>query len=153
MYINQIAIKNSQLKLQLIEISSKYKTYGRPYLVAAGYEEGVKYIFTMSSLMTKVIADAEFIQCDITYDNCKNYPYIFNAVAFNKVSMEWMVVARLRLNKQCTDAYSLAFRKLHQQKQTLNQVLLLGVVTDWSDAEIAKWSETCCGSRYGRTVT
>ena len=75
------------------EISSKYKTYGRPYLVAAGYEEGVKYIFTMSSLMTKVIADAEFIQCDIT--RTTHIIIIFNAVAFNKVSicMEWMVVA------------------------------------------------------------
>ena len=25
----------------------------------------------------------------------KDYPYIFNAVAFDKISMEWMVVARL----------------------------------------------------------
>ena len=32
------------------EKSSKYKEY-RPYLVASGYEDGIKYIFTMSPLM------------------------------------------------------------------------------------------------------
>jgi len=35
----------------------------------------------------------------------------FNAVAFNKVTMDWMVVGRLRLNKQTADAYALAFKK------------------------------------------
>ena len=59
-------------------------------------EEGIRYIFTMSPLMA---SEAEFIQCDITYDDLQEYPYTFNAVAFNSTSMEWMVIARVRLNK------------------------------------------------------
>ena len=38
--------------------------------------------------MTKVATESDFIQCDITYDECKQYPYIFNAVAFNSTVME-----------------------------------------------------------------
>ena len=76
----------------------KYKQYGRPYLVASGFEEGIKYVFAMLPIMAKVASEADFIQCDITYDDCRDYPYIFNAVAFNKVSMEWVVIARLRLD-------------------------------------------------------
>ena len=71
----------------------KYKKHGRPYLVSAGIEEGIRYIFTMLPLMAKVASEAEFIQCDIMYDDIQEYPYIFNAVAFNSVSMEWMVIA------------------------------------------------------------
>ena len=28
--------------------------------------------------MAKIASEADFIQCDITYDDCKDYPYIFN---------------------------------------------------------------------------
>ena len=38
-------------------------------------------------LMTKVATESDFIQCDITYDECKQYPYISNAVAFNSTVM------------------------------------------------------------------
>ena len=44
----------------------KYKRTGRPYLVASGLENGI---------MAKVASEADFIQCDITYDSCKDYPY------------------------------------------------------------------------------
>ena len=32
--------------------------------------------------------------------------------AFNSTVMEWMVVARIRLDKQIAEAYALAFRKI-----------------------------------------
>ena len=114
----------------------------RPCLVASGFEEGVKYIFTMSPIMAKVASEADFIQCDITYDDCRDYPYIFNAVAFNKVSMEWMVVARLRLDAQTASAYALAFKKMFEKCRRYNEEFelgstLRGIITDWSDAEIS----------------
>ena len=87
----------------------KRKEYRK--LISAGLEEGVKFIFTTSPLMATVAANSEFIQTDITYDNSKDYPYIFNAVAFNCTSMEWMVIGRLRLDKQSKEAYSLAFKR------------------------------------------
>ena len=36
--------------------------------MAAGVEDGIKFIFTMSPLMSRVAAGAEFMQYDITYD-------------------------------------------------------------------------------------
>ena len=118
----------------------KYQKQGRPYLVSAGIEEGIRYIFTMSPLMAKIASEAEFIQCDITYDELSDYPYLFNAVAFNSVSMEWMVIARVRLNRQTSEAYALAFKKIFAKCSSINENFLpgstlLGVLTDWSDAE------------------
>ena len=71
---------------------TRYQHHGRPYLVSSGIEDGIKFIFTMSPYMSKIASEADFIQTDITYDECIEYPYIFNAVAFDKVLMEWVVV-------------------------------------------------------------
>ena len=120
---------------------TKYQRHGRPYLVSSGIEDGIKFIFTMSPYMSKIASEADFIQTDITYDECKEYPYIFNAVAFDKVSMEWVVVARIRLNSQSSEGYALCFKKMFDRCRTSNEDFelgstLLGIVTDWSDAEI-----------------
>ena len=40
-----------------------YKTYG--YLVSAVFEDGINYLFTMSTLMKQVADNADFMQCDI----------------------------------------------------------------------------------------
>ena len=68
----------------------------------------------MTTLMTKSATQAMFIQCDITCDQVKIYPYIFNAVDFNTTTMEWMVVARVRINKLNVDAYALAYKKIFE---------------------------------------
>ena len=94
----------------------------------------------MSPLMSRVAEFiAEFMQCDITYDQFREYSYIFNAVVFNDVLMEWMVIGRVRLDKQDKNAYSLAFRKIFQKCKEINPKyleFLLGLVVDWSDAQI-----------------
>lgn len=107
---------------------------------SAGIKENIRFIFTMSPLMTNVAVECDFMQCDITYDECKEYPYIFNAIAFNSLLMEWMVVARIRLDKQTTEGYGLAFRKIFDHCTKSSKTFevgktLVGVVTDWSDAE------------------
>ena len=38
-----------------------YRQHGWPYLIASGIDEGIKFIFTMSPLMTKVASEADFI--------------------------------------------------------------------------------------------
>ena len=110
-----------------------YKTYGRPYLVSAGFEDGINYLFTMSPLMNRIADNADFMQCDVTYDETREYPYLFNAVVFNDTLMEWMIIGRIRLNKQNSNAYRLAFKKLLEKCPSGN---LLGLVVDWSDAQI-----------------
>ena len=55
--------------------------------------------------------------------------------------MEWVVVARIRLNSQSSEGYALCFQKMFDRCRTSNEDFelgstLLGIVTDWSDAEI-----------------
>ena len=57
-------------------------------MLSAGIDGKIRFVFITSPLMTKVATESDFIQCDITYDECKEYPYIFNAVAFNSTVME-----------------------------------------------------------------
>ena len=56
--------------------------------------------------------------------------------------MEWMVVARLRLNAQTAFAYALAFKKVFEKCKRFNKEFELGstfqgIVTDWSHAKIS----------------
>ena len=37
-------------------------------MLSAGIDGKIRFIFTMSLLMTKVATESDFIQCDITYD-------------------------------------------------------------------------------------
>ena len=57
-----------------IDQDMKYQGYGRPYLISAGVENGIKYSFAMSPLMAKVLSEAQFLQTDITYNENTQYP-------------------------------------------------------------------------------
>ena len=119
----------------------KYLGLGRPYLVSTGMENGINYIFVMSPFMAHTAARADFIQTDITYDHMQGYKYLFHAVAFNHVTMEWMIVARVWMDQQSSRAYELGFKKVFEQCNMADQNFkvgetLQGIVTDWSDAEI-----------------
>ena len=46
----------------------KYRKLGRLYMLSADIDEKIRFVFTMSPLMTKVATESDFIQCDITYD-------------------------------------------------------------------------------------
>ena len=91
--------------------------------------------------MSEILSKAESVEADITYNETKEYPYLFNAAAFNETAMDWVVVSRVRMTKQDHSAYCLAFSK------TLNKCSLdyscfkpgeslFAVVTDQSDAEV-----------------
>ena len=63
---------------------------------------------------------------------------------FDDTTMEWAVVSRVRMDKEGTKAYALAFKKTFQNCEEDHPEFspadsLLGVVTDWSDAEISSW--------------
>ena len=73
------------------------------HMLSAGIDVKIRFVFVMSPLMTKVATESDFIQH--TYDECKEYPNIFNAVTFNSSVMEWMVVVRVRLDKQTAEPY------------------------------------------------
>jgi len=52
--------------------------------------------------MSKVMAGADFIQVDATYEESSVLPYLFNATAFDEVAMKWTIIARMRCNKENT---------------------------------------------------
>ena len=121
--------------------SQKIKKICRPYLVSAGIENGIRFVFCANPLMNEILAQSEFIEADITYNETKEYPYLFNMVSFNYTTMDWMVVSRVRLSRQNADAYALAFVKTfanckHNHANFEPGTTLLGVVIDWCDAEI-----------------
>ena len=113
----------------------------RPYLVSAGIEGGIRYIFTMNALMCQLLSTSDFVEADITFNESLEYPYLFNMVAFDEVTMEWSIVSRIRMDKQDANAHALAFKKTFDAcKQSYPDFklgeTLVGVVVDWSDAEI-----------------
>ena len=74
--------------------------------------------------MSQVLAEAEFLQTDVTYNQSAQYPYLFNAAVFNEVTMEWMVVARVWLDNKVNKDTNLHLRKylilVGKVTQTLN---------------------------------
>ena len=113
----------------------------RPYLVSTGREDGIKFIFCMSPLMCSLLAESEFIEADITYNESREYRYLFNAVTFNYTTMDWMVVSRVRMDQQTAAAYGLAYSKMFAKCKSMYPTFqpgetLLGIVVDWSDAVI-----------------
>ena len=70
--------------------------------------------------MTDLLSKSEFVEADITYNETREYPYLFNMVAFNYTTMSWMVVSRVRLTRQTADAYALAFTKTFGQAWKLS---------------------------------
>ena len=76
------------------ENKQKNTQCGRPYRVSAGIESSINYIFTISPIMTRIV----------TYDESREY---LNTVAFNHTIMQWMVIARVQMDKLNLAAYCL----------------------------------------------
>lgn len=71
----------------LVETSlEKYRRLGRPYLRSAGIEDGIKYVLVMTPLMAQILSSAPFIQADITFNETREYPYLFNVTAFDDIT-------------------------------------------------------------------
>ena len=137
---DNIDTKDEELTGDTVDLF-QLKSLTRPYLVAAGIEDGIKFIFCMSPFMSSLLAESEFVEADITYNKTREYPYLFNMVAFSYVTMDWVIVSRVRMTKQDASAYCLAYSKTFNRCKYSNnnfklETSLLGVVVDWSDAEI-----------------
>ena len=65
----------------------------------------------MNPLMCQLLSTSDFAEADITFNESLEYPYLFNMVAFDEVTMEWSIVSRIRMDKQDANAHALAFKK------------------------------------------
>ena len=57
------------------------------------------YELIMTPLMSSVLASADYIEVDTTYNENTDLPYLFNVTTFNYRVMRWLAVARVRANK------------------------------------------------------
>jgi len=80
-----------------------------------GCKSGINFIHIMSPLMSKLLSEAKFTEADITFNETYEYPYLFNLAVFDDTTMEWAVVSRVRMDKEGTKAYALAFKKTFQK--------------------------------------
>jgi len=143
---DDIDSKDNILASNPVADTAKIQKNSRPYLTSMGYESGINFIHTMSPLMSKLLSEAEFAEADITFNETYEYPYLFNLAVFDDTTMEWAVVSRVRMDKEGTKAYALAFKKTFQKCEEDHPEFrpggsLMGIVTDWSDAEISGLGE------------
>ena len=89
--------------------------------------------------MLKIMA-ADFLQAVVTYGENKILPFLFNVTVFDEVTMKWVIVARLRSNKENSEIYRKAFTLMFDTCRDDEPSYdvhenLQGVVIDWSDTE------------------
>ena len=70
--------------------------------------------------------ESEIIEADITCNETREYPYLFNKVAFSYVTMDWFVVSRVRMTKQAASTYCLAYSKTFNRCKYSNSNFKLG---------------------------
>ena len=90
-------------------ISKHYSKLGCPYTRSYSISSDLTYQFIMNPLMSKLLAEADFIETDTTYNENAELQYLFNATVFDYITMHWAVVARMRANKENTKFYATAF--------------------------------------------
>ena len=127
----------------LDDSTSKLKEYARVghfYMRDYCISSEMSYQFIMSPFMSKIMAAADFLQADVTYGENKILPYLFNATVFDEVTMKWVIVARLRGNKENSEMYRKAFTlmfdtcKADEPSYDVHKSLQ-GIIIDWSDTE------------------
>ena len=107
---DEIDSKDEQLTGDICD-TQHLKTLARPYLVSARIDDGIKFIFCMSPFMCTLLAESELVEADVTYNETRDYTYLFNMVALNYVTMKWAVVSCVRMDKQNANTYGLAYSK------------------------------------------
>ena len=122
------------------EISAAYKKIGRPYMRDYAISATVTYQFIMSPLMSQLLAGADFVETDTTYNENSELAYLFNATVFGYKTMKWAIVARMRGNKEPSEFYRLAFKLMFDtcQRDHPNFKVgesLKGIIVDWSNTK------------------
>ena len=121
-------------------LSEAYKKLGRPYMRDYAISSSITYQFIMSPLMCKLLAEADFLETNTTYNENTELTYLFNATVFDYTTIKWAVVACMRGNKESSELYCLVFKLMFdtcQQEHSHFKVgeTLKGIIVDWSDTE------------------
>ena len=97
------------------KVSDEYHRRGCPYMRRSAMTSSLIYQLIMSPLMSSLLAKAEYIEVDTTYNGNCDLPYLVNITAFDYMVMRWVAVARVRSNKENIDYYASAFKAVFDQ--------------------------------------
>ena len=116
---------------------SEYRDRGLPYMRKYAITSSLIYQLVISPLMSLILAKAEYIEVDATYNENTDLPHLWNVTAFDYNVMRWVAVAGVRSNKEDTHFYSEAFKVVCKEDHKEFGVgkSLKGIILDWSDAE------------------
>ena len=62
--------------------------------------------------MLEVLAESLFVEADVTFPGITTFPYLLNIVAYNHLTIQFQVVARVLMFSLKAEAYKLAFGKV-----------------------------------------
>jgi len=68
--------------------------------------------------MKQLLAGADFVETDTTYNENTGLTYLFNAMVFDYKTMKWAIVTRMRGNKESFEFCRLAFKLMFDTMQT-----------------------------------
>ena len=112
-----------------------------PYNVDHHLTENLKAVFFLSRLMVKILSSANFTAVDVTFLSIADFPYLLNIVAFNHLTIEYMIYGRTNLDRVTAEVYQVAFSSIFSgvksyytefdPKESLQEVIV-----DYSDAQL-----------------
>ena len=115
--------------------------YLTPYKADHYLTDNLNAVFFVSPLMAKILSSADFLVVDVTFPSVSDLPYLFNIVAFNYLTMEYVICGRANMDRLTAQAYQVAFSSIFNcvnsyfpafdPKETLQ-----AVIVDYSDAQI-----------------
>lgn len=56
---------------------------GRPYRRDIGVQEECRWFLCMNPLQSALLSDTEFLEMDVTFDSCRDFPYLLNITRFS----------------------------------------------------------------------
>eukprot|EP00112_Aurelia_sp_Birch-Aquarium-sp1_P014358 Seg3094.1 transcript_id=Seg3094.1/GoldUCD/mRNA.D3Y31 product="ATP-dependent DNA helicase RecQ" protein_id=Seg3094.1/GoldUCD/D3Y31 len=92
--------------------NEEVQAYLTPYKIGHQLTDTFNLVYFVSRLMAKVITSADFIVANVTFPNVKEFPYLLNVVAFNYLTMEYMVCARVNMDRVSAKVYQMAFMEI-----------------------------------------
>ena len=126
-----------------------------PYKVDHYLTDNLNAVFFLSRLMTKILSSADFIVVDVTFPPLADFPYLLNIVAFNHLTMEYMICGRANLDRVTVEAYQVAFSGIFNCVKNYYPEFdpkdsLQAVIVDYSDAQIQGTFYICPPKIYKR---
>ena len=61
---------------------------GRPYRRDFGVQEECRWFLCMNPLQSALLSETEFLEMDVTFENCHEFPYLLNVTRFSYITMK-----------------------------------------------------------------